>query len=167
MAEYHTKSNDSLSFDVTNNGTLIGQLLYKSWFKFDAVLKTVNDKTYQIEPKGFWGTTIELKDCGKLLLKFEMNWNGDIVIQTSFSDFEKEYLFTHRGIFRESYVLTDPEGTELLFMKPHLKWRLMNYEYQITTSEIFETFPYKELLLLNSVHCANYYMSMIANVTGA
>jgi len=38
----------------------------------------------------------------------------------------------------------------------------MNYEYQITTSDAFETFPEKEIVLINALHCANYYMSMIA-----
>ncbi|WAC10599.1 hypothetical protein [Dyadobacter pollutisoli] len=167
MAEYQTKSSDSLSFDLTKDSKSIGKLSYKSWFKFNAVIELANNSRYQVEPKGFWGTTIELLDTEKRLLKFGMNWNGDIVIQTFFSDVEKGYAFKHHGIFKSSFTLTDQEETELLVMKPHLKWSLMNYEYQITTSEAFEALPEKEILLMNSIHCANYYMSMIANVTGA
>lgn len=167
MAEYQTKSTDSLSFDVTKDNKSIGKLSYKSWFKFNAVIELANNRSYQVTPKGFWGTTIELWDAEKRLLKFGMNWNGDIVIQTFFNDFEKEYAFKHHGIFKSSFVLTDQEETELLVMKPHLKWSLMNYEYEITTSETFEALPEREILLMNSIYCANYYMSMIANVTGA
>lgn len=161
MAEYQAKSNNSLSFDVTKDDRFIGKLTYQSWFKFNAVIETADDLDYQIEPKGFWGTTIELKDRERVLLKFRMNWNGEIVVQTYFNGVKKGYTFKHRGIFKESFVLADQEGEELLVMKPHLKWSSMNCEYQITASEAFETEPDKEILLMNSLHCANYYMSMM------
>lgn len=163
MAEYQAKSNTSLVFDLTQGDKLIGKLSYKSWFKFNAVIEIANTN-YQVEPKGFWGTTIELRDGEKVLLKFKMNWNGEIVVQTYFNDFEKDYVFKHRGIFKESFILTDPEGIELLVMKPHVKWSKMNYEYQLTTSDSFETFSNKEILLMTSLLCANYYMSMAAGM---
>jgi hypothetical protein len=134
MTEYQAKITNSFSFDVTRGGKLIGKLSYKSWFKFNAIMEIVNNSTYQVEPKGFWGTTIELKDGEKVLLNFKMNWNGSIVVQTYFNNVEKDY------VFKESFILTDQEGIELLVMKPHLKWSKMNYEFQITTSDIFENF---------------------------
>lgn len=165
MAEYQAKSNSSLSFDVTKDGSFIGKLSYQSWFKFNAVIETA-DSSYQVEPKGFWGTTIELKQGERVFLKFRMNWNGEIVVQTYFDDEKKSYVFKHRGIFKESFILTDQDGVELLIMKPHLKWNIMNYEYQITTSDAFETSSNKEILLMNSLHCANYYMSMMMSSMG-
>ncbi|MBK1895993.1 hypothetical protein [Chryseobacterium paridis] len=161
MAEYHAKSSNSLSFEITRGDQLIGRLVYKSWFKFNAEVEIVDNLTYQIEPKGFWGTTIEVKDHERVLLKFRMNWNGEIVVQTYFNSLKKSYVFKHRGIFKESFVLADEEGIEFLVMKPDLRWSTMNYEYQITTSPAFDTLSNKELLLINSLHCANYYMSMI------
>ncbi|WP_027378520.1 hypothetical protein [Chryseobacterium daeguense] len=158
--EYQAKSDSSFSFEVTKNDKVIGKLIYKSWFKFSAEIEILNLK-YQIEPKGFWGTTVELKENGQTLLKFTMNWNGDIVIQTYFNNIEKDYIFKHKGIFKESFVLTDQNGTELLIMKPNFKWSSMNYEYEITTTDTFENFSYKNILLINAIHCANYYMSMI------
>ena len=162
MAEYQAKSNNSLSFDVTKDDKLIGKLSYKSWFKFNAVIEMADNSTYQVELKGFWGTTVEVKDGEKVLVKFLMNWNGDIVVQTYFDDFEKGYIFQHKGVFKESFILLDQEEIELLVMKPHLKWKNMNYEYQLTTSDIFEAFSNKEILLMTSLLCANYYMSMAA-----
>ena len=97
-----------------------------------------------------------------------MNWNGAIVIQTFFNDNEKGYAFKHRGIFKDSFILTNQEGMELLVMKPHLKWFKSNYEYQVTASGGFEIIPQKELLVMISIHCANYYMAMMmAAVPGA
>jgi hypothetical protein len=160
MAEYQAKSSSSLSFEVTKGDNLIGKLTYKSWFKFNAVMEISNHSSYQVEPKGFWGTTIELKDGEKVLVEFKMNWSGEIVVQTHFNDVEKGYIFKQRGIFRETFILLDQDGVELLAMKPHLKWAKMNYEFQITTSDTFETYSKKEILLMNSLICANYFMSM-------
>lgn len=165
MAEYQAKPSSSLVFDLTQGDKSIGKLSYKGWFKFDALIEMANSSTYPVEPKGFWGTTIELKDNGKVLLKFNMNWSGEVVIQTYFQDIEKGYVFKHRGIFKESFTLTDQEGIELLVMKPHLKWKLLNYEYEITTADKFESFPNKDVLLLTTLHCANYYMSMTSSGT--
>lgn len=162
MTAYQAKSPNSLSFELTKDGNLIGSLIYKSWFKFNAVMEIANNATYQVEPKGFWGTTIELKDKEKVLLKFSMNWSGEIVIQTYFSDTEKGYIFKHRAVFKESFILLDQEGTELLVVKPLLQWKKMSYEYELTASAVFETFLHKEILLLTSLHCANYYMSMMS-----
>ncbi|ROH99456.1 hypothetical protein [Chryseobacterium daecheongense] len=166
MTQYQAKSPNSLSFDITKSDQLIGKLIYQGWFKFNAIIELSDNSTYQIEPKGFWGTTIELKDGENVLLKFNMNWNGEIIIQTFFDNAEKDYIFKHRGIFKDSYVLTDHEGAELLVMKPHLKWSVMNYEYTITASDNFETLPQKEILLISSLHCANYYMSMMTTFMG-
>ena len=161
MAEYQAKANNSLSFDLTKNEALIGNLSYKNWFKFNAVIEIANGSKYQVEPKGFWGTTVELKQEENVLLKFTLNWNGEIVVQTSFGDAEKGYVFKHRGVFKESYALIEQDGIELLIMKPQLKWTQLNYEYEVTTSDNFETLENKEILLLTSLHCANYYMSMM------
>jgi hypothetical protein len=166
MEEYLAKSTKALVFELSQAGRSIGKLTYKSWFKFNALIEMENKINYQVEPKGFWGTTIELKDNDKVLLKFQMNWSGEIVIQTYSNNIEKGFILKHRGIFKESYILLDEEGTELLVMKPHLKWKKMSYEYQVTTSDEFELFPNKELLLMTSIHCANYYMSMITSMTG-
>src|SRR6476469_9993700 len=100
MAEYQAKSNNSLSFELTNDDKLIGKLSYEKWFKFNAVIEIANNASYQVEPKGFWGTTIEIKDKEKLLVKFKMDWSGAIVVQTYFDDHEKDYMFKHKGFFK-------------------------------------------------------------------
>ncbi|WP_300689865.1 hypothetical protein [Chryseobacterium sp.] len=163
MSEYYAKSVDSLSFEITKEEQLIGKLLYKNWFTFNAEIE-IEGRFYQVEPKGFWGTTIELKDHERVILKFRMNWNGEIVVQTYFDGIKEGFLFKQRGVFKESFVLADQQGTELFVMKPLLKWSALTCEYQIITSEKFETISHKEIILINSLHCANYYMSMIMAV---
>jgi len=161
--EYHAKSNNYLSFELTKDEKTIGKLTYKSWFKFSAEIEILNSK-YQVEPKGFWGTNVEIKDGKIVLMKFTMNWDGNIILHSYFDNDEKTYIFKNKGFFRDSFVLTDEKGTEILTMKPNFKWNSFSYEYAITTSEIFETFEQKNILLMNSVHCANYYMAMMSGM---
>jgi len=159
MVTYHAKSTNGLSFEVRKDNEAIGQLTYSSWFKFNAVI-TVAGATYPVAPKGFWETSIEVRNGEKVLLAFSMGWKGEIVLRTYFNGTEQGYVFNHRGLFRESFILADPEGTELLVMKPHLKWAKMNYEYEVATTDTFEAFPDKAILLLTALHCGNYYLSM-------
>jgi hypothetical protein len=158
MTEYQAKLNSALSFDLTKEDKLIGKLSYKSWFGFKAVMEIGNRSTYQLEPKGFWETAIELKDGDKVLLTCKMNWKGEIVIQATGDRSDKGYMFKHRGFFKDSFMLADHDGIELLVMKPHMKWNKMNYEYLVSTSDGFDAFSDKEILLMTSLHCANYYM---------
>ncbi|SKB46444.1 hypothetical protein SAMN05660226_01466 [Parapedobacter luteus] len=159
MATYQAKSTNGLSFEVRKDGGIIGSLLYRSWYKFNAVI-TMADATYAVEPKGFWETLVEIRDGDDVLLSFSMGWKGKIVLRTYFNGDEQDYVFDHRGLFKESFALSDHEGKELLVMKPHLKWLKMNYDYEIVTTGSFETLKSKQILLLAALHCANYYLSM-------
>jgi len=160
MATYQAKSTNSLIFDLTQDDRFIGRLRYKSWLKFDASIEMANHKYYHVEPRGFWGTTVELKENEQVLAKFTMNWNGEIVIRTFDNSVEKGYILTHKGIFKESFVLVNQNGTELLIMKPNLEWFKMSSEYQIIANDDFERLQNKELLLMTSLQSANYYMSL-------
>src|SRR5690606_25677835 len=103
MVTYHAKSTNGLSFEVRKDNEAIGQLTYSSWFKFNAVI-TVAGATYPVAPKGFWETSIEVRDGEKVLLAFSMGWKGEIVLRTYFNGTEQGYVFNHRGLFRESFI---------------------------------------------------------------
>ncbi len=167
MAEYDAKSTSHLSFEVsevTQNQHLVGTLSYKGWFRSGAVIEMPDHFLYQVEANGFWGTVMEMKDGDKVLARFEMNWRGNMMLQTYFAGIEKDYIFRQRGIFKGTFILEDEDKSELVVMKPNMKWRSMNYEYRMTTSENFEAFADKSRLLMICLHCANYYMSMTASV---
>jgi hypothetical protein len=158
--EYQAKLNDSMSLEVTQSDNFIGRLTYESWFKFNSSLVLSGGSTYRIEPRGFWGTTIELKDNEKVLAIFTMHWNGEIVIQADLTNTQSGYVLKPKGLFNQTFLLADHNKTVLLTMKPHLKWNKLRCEYQIESSKDFESSADKSLLLLLSIHCANYYMSM-------
>jgi hypothetical protein len=164
MASYTIKSNSTTKFTLTADDKELGALQYEKWFSFKAVITLANYSSYSVEPKGFWGTTIELKQSEKVLLKFKMDWKGNIILQTYFDNTERDFLFKQKDFFKGSYVLLDKEERKLLLMQPDFKWNRLNYDYQVSSTEEFEAFPFKDIMLLAVVHCANYYMSMMTTV---
>ncbi|RYZ22835.1 MAG: hypothetical protein EOO16_07365 [Chitinophagaceae bacterium] len=161
MTEYNATARQYTRFEVTQGDTLIGSLTYGSWYQMSAGIEMAGGTSYRVEPKGFWGTTLELKAGEAVLLKFRMNWKGEIVIQPGEGP-EKGFLLKHRGFFKESFVLLDPDEAELLVLKPEIKWSRFSYEYRLTAADSFEALRDKDLLLLVSVHCANYYIWMMS-----
>ena len=103
MNEYKVNSKDTKSFYLLQDGLKIGSLVYEKWFSFKAEMNFQKKDTFQIEPKGFWGTTIELKQHGKVLLNFKLNWNGNIIISTQFDSNEKGYVLKQKGILKTTY----------------------------------------------------------------
>lgn len=163
MKVYKVRSADTKNFSVTTNDQEIGKLKYGKWFSFKAEMIVEGGMTYQIEPKGFWGTTVELKQDETILLNFTMNWNGNIIINSRFDETERDFILKHKGIFKESYILTNKEGEDLLVIKPDFKWNKFNYDYDIVTTDHFDKLSFNTILLLTTIHCVNYYMVMTSS----
>jgi len=163
MKEYKVKSEDPKHFSLIINDQEIGRLKYEKWFSFKAEMILEGTRTYQIEPKGFWGTTIELKQNEIILLNFKMNWNGNIIINTRFDEIERDFMLKHKGILKDSYVLLNKEEEDLLVIKPDFKWSKFNYDYNISTTDLFDNLNFNLILVLTTIHCVNYYMAMMSS----
>ena len=163
MKEYKVKSEDTKHFSLSINDQEIARLIYEKWFSLKAEMILEGAITYQIEPKGFWGTTIELKQNEKLILNFKMNWSGNIIINSHFDEIERDFILKHKGIFKDTYILLSKEEEELLVIKPDFKWNKFNYDYNITTTDHFDTLSFNTILLLTTIHCVNYYMTMMSS----
>ncbi|MDP3680212.1 MAG: hypothetical protein Q8R22_05195 [Flavobacterium sp.] len=164
MGQYKANSIDSKSFILTIENTKIGELNYNEWYSFKAEIQLADNSIYQLEPKGFWDSKIELKKAEKTLLEFKMGWKG-IVIKTNFNENEKNYLLKLKGLLSNKFILIDAEENEILAVDTDFKWNKFNFDYTIETSTEFDTMENKELMLLTILHCVNYYLTIIVTVT--
>lgn len=160
MPDYQVAANGTRDFVLAANGQTLGTLHYTEWFSFKAVLTLADGAAFQIEPKGFWGTTIEVKDEQAVLLNFKMNWGGNILIKSKLTS--RAFLFKQKSLLKSTFVLLDKEERELLLVQPSFKWSSFNHDYSLTSTPEFEMLDSKALLLLTTIHCANYYMTMVA-----
>lgn len=101
-----------------------------------------------------------LKDNENILLNFKMNWNLNIMINTKFENIENHYIFKNIGVLSSIYSLLDSKERELLVIQPEFEWRKLNYSYNIKTSTTFDKFENKDILLLSTIHCINYYIDL-------
>ena len=157
MAEYSVKSEDRKTFSFATNDNFIGDLIYQQRYILKADILLANNLRYQFQPKGDSATTIELKDNENILLNFKMNSRGNITINTKLDNIENHYIFKHTGVFKSTYTLTDSEEEELLVVQTDFKWDKFNQDYNISTSDTFDKFKTKDILLLTVIHCINYY----------
>jgi hypothetical protein len=162
MGHYKANSTNSQNFRLTFENQTIGELIYKKWYSFNAEILLSDGAKYQLEPKGFWDSEIELKDETKTLLEFKMGWKG-IIIKTFFDNKEDTYLLKLNGLLSSKFVLIDSDKNELIVAETDFKWKKLNYDYNIETTQNFDNFDKKELLLLTILHGINYYMSIIAS----
>jgi hypothetical protein len=161
MGQYKANATNSKNFSLTFENQIIGELIYKEWYSFNAEILLSNGAKYQLESKGFWNSIIELKDDTKTLLEFKMGWKG-IIIKTFFNDKENTFLLKLNGLLSSKFVLIDTDKTELLVAETDFKWNKLNYDYNIETTQDFDNFYKKELLLLSILHCINYYITIVA-----
>jgi hypothetical protein len=165
MGRYKTNSTNSQNFNLTSDNQRIGELIYKKWYSFKAEILMSDGANYQLEPKGFWDSKIELKESTKTLLEFKMGWKG-IMITTFFNNRKENYLLKLSGLLSSKFILVDTRESELLTAETDFKWNKLNYDYNIETTPYFDDFENKELLVLTLLHCINYYMTTIASIAG-
>lgn len=163
MAQYQATVNDKRVFQLRSNDVIAGELHYTEWYTFKAATTLADGSAFQIVPKGFWGTTIEVKDQENVLFTLKMNWDGNIVIKSRLNTDGQDFVVKSQGVFKQSFVLQDRQGLELLAVKPEYTWNKIMPEYHISTTETFELLNSKHLLLLLTVHCINYYMTMVVS----
>ena len=157
MANYKANSTNSLNFNLTSDNKKIGELVYEKWYASKADLQISDGNKYQLEPKGFWDSKIELKDKEKTLLEFKLGWNG-IIIKTFFNDIEENYMLELKGFSTSKFILTDSKKSELLVADLGSKLNNLNYDFNIETNPEFDNFPNKDVLILAILHCINYYI---------
>ncbi|MBU1822220.1 MAG: hypothetical protein KKG00_12025 [Bacteroidetes bacterium] len=160
MGHYKTNSSNSRNFILTTGNCKIGELKYKQWYSFRAEVQLADHSTYQLEPKGFWDSKIELKRADAVLLEFKMGWKG-ILIKANFNGNEKNYLLKLKGLLSSKFILIDSEENEVLTADTEFKWNKFNFDYTMETSTEFDTMENKELMLLTIVHCMNYYLTVV------
>ena len=152
------KSTDKKTLQLTENGQLLGELIYENLFSLRAEIKLTNSDLYKINPAGVFGTSITVTKNGTEIANLKMNWKGQIVF--SFQD-RQEFVLKAKGLFfHNKYILENKEEEQLIQFDPKFNWSKFDYNYDIT----YENKPQNILLVLIGVYASNYF---IASMSGA
>lgn len=151
------KSTDRKSFQITENGQVLGELLYPNLFFLKAEIKLSNSETYQITTEGIFGTSISVTKGGIELANLKLNWSGQVVLTFMGG---VEYVLKAKGTFRSKFILENKNKEIVLQFDPQFDWSGFRYNYEIS----YEKKPEDMLLVLLGVYASNYF---IAAMSGA
>ena len=152
------KSTDKKTLQLIDQEQRLGELAYESLFFLKAQIKLANGEVYELNPTGFFGTSITVTKSGNEIANLKMNWRGQIVI--AFQD-GQEYLLKAKGIFQDKYILENKEAEKLIQFDPKFNWSKFDYNYDITYDKI----PQDILLILLGVYASNYFIAMMSGST--
>jgi hypothetical protein len=155
------KSTDKKTFQLTENGQQLGELIYENLFFLKAEIKLANAEVYQIKPVGFFGSSIAVTKNGTEIAKLVMTWRGQIVF--TFQDGE-EFVLKLVGIFANKYILENKDEEKVIQFEPQFNWRNFQYNYNISYNITYDKIPHGVLLVLLGVYATNYF---IASMSGA
>jgi hypothetical protein len=150
-----TECSDNKTFRLTDNEHILGELVYKTLFSYNAEIILTNSDHYYLKSVGFFGTSITVTKNDIEIANLKMNWKGQIVM--IFQD-GQEFVFKAKGVLHNKYVIENKEKEELILFDPKFNWSKLNYNYEIS----YEKKPQNLLFVLLGIYAANYYMAAVA-----
>ena len=149
------KSTDNKTFQLTESGQLLGELIYESLFSHKAEIRLTNADLYNIKAIGFFCTSISVTKNGSEIANLKMNWRGQIVF--SFHD-GQEFVFKAKGTFYNKFIIENKDEEKLIQFAPKFNWSKFNYNYDIT----YDKRPQDVLFVLLGVYASNYFIAAMS-----
>ena len=147
------KSIDYRSFELFDESeTSLGKIVYPKWYSTKAEIH-IGSKIFKTDTKGFWTTSVEVTEYERVLLKFKMDWKGNIIM-TSLQDGEKHFIIKKEKWYSNILVMKDENEKVYFHLKRNFKWKDFKFHYEIALEEDLD-----ELTLLSIVHVVNYFSS--------
>lgn len=153
------KSTDKKTFQLTENGQQLGQLVYENLFFLNAEIKLASLDVYEIKPVGFFQTSINVTKNGIEIAKLVMNWRGEIVI--SYQD-GQEFVLKLNKFFYGKYIIENKNKEKIIQLDPRFNWREFQYNFDIAYNITDENKSKDTLLLLLGVYAANYFIACMS-----
>lgn len=153
------QSTDKKSFQLTENGQLLGELIYEDLFFLNAEIKLASLDVFKINPVGFFQTSINVRKNETEIAKLVMNWRGEIVI--TYQD-GQEYILKLNKFFFGKYIIENKKKEKIIQFDPKFNWREFNYSYNIAYNIEDDNKPKDALLLLIGVYAVNYFIACMS-----
>lgn len=147
---------DRNTYEISNDGELVGILIYDSPLKTKATIRLPGYEAYVIEANSGLGTTIHVKGEEGEVAELKLTWAGQISIK--FHDLV-EYSVKARGFMSNYFTILDKDKLEVIRLNPKFDWKTFKYNFEIVDN----TGVNNPLLLLISLYTCYYMMAMMSN----
>ncbi len=154
--QYTAQGNHNREFELfDSNNSSLGILDYTQWFTIKAKVIIPNGDSYNIAPKNFWLTDIEMNKNDIATASVKRNWAMNVIVTIGDSS---QYYFKGVGLLNRHFALLTEQDHEIAVLKPNFQWSKFTFDYEIETDD-----NYKELsdpvILLFLIYCCNYIHS--------
>ncbi|MDO4789769.1 MAG: hypothetical protein Q3998_02260 [Porphyromonas sp.] len=105
-------------------------VFYKSIFSNIANLN-LNGENIEIRPRNVWCKKIDILKDGVNKGEIRFNWKGYIILRLATEESYETYVIKSKGLFRSDFEVRDSRNNPLFLMKPKVKWKKANFEYDI------------------------------------
>ena len=147
------KSVDYRSFELFDESeTSLGKIVYPKWYSTKAEIH-IGSKIFKTDTKGFWTTSVEVTEYERVLLKFKMDWKGNIIM-TSLQDGEKHFIIKKEKWYSNILVMKDENEKVYFHLKRNFKWKDFKFHYEIALEQDLDA-----ITLLGIIHVVNYFSS--------
>lgn len=153
------KSTDRKTFQISENGQQVAELIYADLLYQKAKVKFSNSEEIDLAPMGLLDSRIAVTKEGNEIASLEMNWKGQIVL--TFQD-GQEYQLHMNGIFQNKYTLENKDKEKLVELDGQFHWRNFPYSYNISYNISRNEVSDSDLLLVLTVFATNYFISAMA-----
>ncbi|TGD59118.1 hypothetical protein [Flavobacterium humi] len=147
---------------LTQGEKELGSLDYIGWSSAKCEINLHNGEKFSIDPKSFWKSSFELKQNGKTLLEYAMNFGGTFAFKSSVNDPDVAFTMKSKGFWGKSYVILDKKGDQMAQIMLGYSWKTFKSQYDIQTVPAFDALPLRDVLVLSMVHGIRYFTAMAA-----
>jgi hypothetical protein len=157
MNHYILKTLNAKQFQLFENENMIGEVSFKNRMSYKAEISLSGTTAYTLEPQGFFGNKIAVKDRSRKVIEMKQNWQGRIILNALFENFSRTFIFKHKGVFKTGFLLTDEAGLELIDIDQEFFWKKLHYEYRLSVHPAIDKYEYKFAMILLTCYCIIYY----------
>ena len=153
---------DAKEFVLTSNEEIfLGSLKMEKWSSTKAQITTQYGDFYDIEKKGFWGTSIVVLKSSEEFAELKINWKGQVVIDMLANGKGMDYMLKSTSIWKSQFTLFSREETELLIFTIDYRWKKGHYNLKIDVNPNFAN-EIDETLVLVATYSV-LYLLMVQN----
>jgi hypothetical protein len=132
--KYTTTGGDNTEHQILNDlMEPIGTIIYGQWRQAKARVEVADANIYEMEPSGFWRTSIYISKNGMPYGEVKNRW-GDMTITIESG---QSFTFRRKGFWNVVYVLRSATGeTDLATVRSDFSWRTFGFNYEVEIDSI-------------------------------
>lgn len=146
------------TFQLTDNEQLLGTIVYKGLFSYDAELVVTNTvDRYVIKSRNLFGTNLVVTKNETEIANLRMNLKGQIIISMSNGE---EFLFKETSLLQHKFVIENQQEQRIVQYEPGMNWSKLNYNYTIAHNLKSQD----TLFLLLGIYASNYFIAAMSGL---